>query len=508
MPRKSHDRIEEERKAVAAVLRSMPDGATQETLRERVAESVGREISYPAIRNRLLELERDGEIDRVDGRRRLPRYRAATMPSADLAGTNDEYSRARDRNWLGRGERPGDVEPVGLSVEAQSIRARLVRGRDERNDAGHVSAYDSTLLARYQPGHTWLLAAPLRERLARTGATAYLSAPPGSYPREVVRTLADELAMASLRFDRRDRKTDTEQGSAHRSGRPSRTGADERRGPGGGGGSAAPGELTRPLMRQTLLNHRAAVEHLVMHAATLIPDERNVLDAHALLSENLLANPEDEGRLRTRPHLEEAGTAPSASVAQFIAEQYEQLVTKWCAIPDPFEAGFFGLVFVPYLRPFTNVNGATARLIANLGFVRRNLAPVSFGMVPVDAYRDGMTAIREQRRTELLRDVFVAAYERSCEQFAVLRRGIGDPDPIRLHYRDELRQVVGEWVRGQQPPVLADLASWGSERGIPDMHRGAFAVAARDSLTRLRPTLLVRYGLTLEEFEAWKLKAA
>ena len=46
-----------------------------------------------------------------------------------------------------------------------------------------------------------------------------------------------------------------------------------------------------------------------------------------------------------------------------------------------------------------------------------------------------MLGVYELNRIELLRDVFVWAYERSCQQYLAVRRELVPPDTFRLRYR-------------------------------------------------------------------------
>jgi hypothetical protein len=50
---------------------------------------------------------------------------------------------------------------------------------------------------------------------------------------------------------------------------------------------------------------------------------------------------------------------------------------------------------------------------------------------------------------ELLLDVFVWAYERSCYRYVVVRDSVAEPDVFRMRYRNVLAGVVGGIVRGR-----------------------------------------------------------
>jgi molybdopterin-guanine dinucleotide biosynthesis protein A len=70
--------------------------------------------------------------------------------------------------------------------------------------------------------------------------------------------------------------------------------------------------------------------------------------------------------------------------------------------------------------------------------------------------------VYELRRTEMLRDLFIWAYERSAARYAAVRHSLGEPDPFRLRYRTALREIVGEVIRARMSrrQVTAHIAAW------------------------------------------------
>lgn len=81
---------------------------------------------------------------------------------------------------------------------------------------------------------------------------------------------------------------------------------------------------------------------------------------HGTLSENLLPDPEDEGRLRRMTVRIHDSTFLPLDVPQQIEEIFAQLLLTAAAIRDPFEQSFFLLVHIPYLQPFIDVNKRTS----------------------------------------------------------------------------------------------------------------------------------------------------
>ena len=110
----------------------------------------------------------------------------------------------------------------------------------------------------------------------------------------------------------------------------------------------------------------------------------------------------------------EKSTFHPLEVPQIIEECFNQLLATAAAIEDPFEQAFFAMVQLPYLQPFDDVNKRVSRIAANIPFIKRNLSPLSFTDVPRSTYTDAILGVHELNKVDLLKDVFIWAYERSA----------------------------------------------------------------------------------------------
>ena len=104
------------------------------------------------------------------------------------------------------------------------------------------------------------------------------------------------------------------------------------------------------------------------------------------------------------------------------------------------------LVHLPYLQPFSDINKRTSRLAANLPLFRANLCPLTFLDVPEQAYSRAMLGVYEMTRVELRRDLYVWAYERSTQEYLAIKQDLAEPDPLRLAWRDFIKQTIHEVV--------------------------------------------------------------
>jgi hypothetical protein len=256
---------------------------------------------------------------------------------------------------------------------------------------------------------------------------------------------------------------------------------------------------------QMILNHKDAIEFLVGAAEEIGFNRYTILNLHALLANNLLPDLAAAGRLR---HIQvgiERSTFHPLEVPQLIEECFDQILATTAAIEDPFEQAFCFMAQLPYLQPFDDVNKRVSRLAANIPLIKANLSPLSFTDVPRSAYTDAMLGIYELNKIDLLRDVFMWAYERSAARYAAVRQSLGEPDPFRLRHRAGLGEVVSEVIRGRmnKKAALAHLSSWTREN-IDPTEREQFREIAESELLGLHEGNFARYRISPAEFTDWR----
>lgn len=259
------------------------------------------------------------------------------------------------------------------------------------------------------------------------------------------------------------------------------------------------------LETQMILNHKAAIEFLVDSADKIDINKQTVLNVHALLSDNLLADPRACGRIRSKI----IGIAKSVyhplAVPDLINECFEQVLATAKAIRNPFEQAFFLMVHIPYLQPFEDVNKRVSRLIANIPLIRLNLSPLSFVDVPQKTYINGLLAVYELNQIDLLRDVFIWAYERSCALYSATRQTLGEPDPFRLRYRNLIFETIVNVVREQmnKKDAIKSIRMIAISSVPPD-DQSRFIETVEIELRSLHEGNIARYRLRPSEYEFWQ----
>jgi len=259
------------------------------------------------------------------------------------------------------------------------------------------------------------------------------------------------------------------------------------------------------LETQMILNHKDAIEFLVRH-----PDQANlttdvIISLHAFLSDSLMADPLSCGRIRNRAVEVWGSVYLPVTMPQRIEELFGIVIQMAAEIHDPFEQSFFLMVHLPYLQPFEDVNKRVSRLAANIPFIRHNLCPLSFIDVPQQAYVDAMLGVYELNRIELLRDVFVWAYERSCQQYVAVKQNLVPPDIFRLRYRQALSEVVAAIVRHDEPATV-EVVRQRIPIAVNKEDQEHFIELVQGEFKTLHRGNVIRFGIRPLEFSAWHEK--
>jgi len=454
---------EQELEAIVAIVAAHPDGVQVKTIRE------GLEFELPPrmLQRRLALLIEQKRLT-VEGRGRGSRYRLPDITGYSHVVLDDVTVEARGEVYV-------PVSPEGAAVK-QAVRNPI----QDRKPVG----YNRAFLDEYRPNDTYYLSPATRQHLLKIGRSQDTRHPAGTYVRQIFNRLLIDLSWNSSRLEGNTYSLlETERLLEL--------------------GEAAEGK--NALEAQMILNHKAAIEMLVEQAEDIGFNRYTILSLHALLSDNLLADSQACGRLRTI-RVGIGGTVyHPLEVPQLIDECFHQILDTAAAISDPFEQAFFVMVHLPYLQPFEDVNKRVSRLAANLPLIRDNLSPLSFVDVPKHAYAEGMIGVYELNQIELLRDVFVWAYERSCQRYSAVRQSLGEPDPFRLHYRELVSELIIEIVSNimDKKTATAFIKKRALE-SVPQADRARFIEVTETEVMSLHEGNIARYRLRPAQYQTWK----
>lgn len=449
--------------AVLEAIARIPDGARIEQIEESLPAPPNRRTLQRWL-NSLIAQERV----RREGQGRAVKYLRGKVISAQANSVASATATAHAEIL------------IPLSPEAKVVEKYVRQPLMQRKPVG----YNRAFLDDYRPNETCYLTQDIRDELLSQGQAVSSNEPAGTYARQLANRLLIDLSWNSCRLE----------GNTYSLLETERLISS---------GEAATGKDA--LEAQMILNHKEAIEFLIDSADEIGLNRYTLLNLHALLSDNLLDDPTASGRLRSIAVGIGQTTFLPLEGPQRIEECFEQVLDTAAAVRDPFEQAFFAMVHLPYLQPFEDVNKRVSRLAANIPLIQRNLCPLSFVDVSQTTYISAMLGIYELNRIELLRDVFVWAYKRSCARYSAVRQSLGDPDPFRLQHRQHITQLVAAVVRERlsKPQAISHIHRFAQEQiEAPDRER--FIEIVETQLLSLHEGNIARYRLRPSEFHAWR----
>ncbi len=451
---------------IVDIVRQGTDGARRSDIAKVLKEIPQRTLQYW-----LKSLVKDGRL-KQEGKGPVARYR---FPAA-TAEQRETVTRQ-----AGSEEEKAGEGVVPLSAESRKIRVYLRQPSGVRRAAG----YNRQFLDSYRPNTNFYLSPKERAHMAEVGKTKTAVEAAGTYAKQILNRLLIDLSWNSSRLEGNTYSLlDTRRLIEF--------------------GEEAQGR--NKLEAQMILNHKDAIAFLVSAADEIGFNRYTILNLHGILAQNLLSDEAAAGRLRRIAVGIEKSAFHPLEVPQLIEECFNQVLATAQAIHDPFEQSFFAMAQLPYLQPFDDVNKRVSRLAANIPFIRANLSPLSFTDVPRSTYTEATLGVYELNKVDLLKDVFIWAYERSAERYAAVRQSLGDPDPFRQRHREALRQLVGDVVRRSmdRKEATAYIAEWVNSNVAAD-ERGRFREMAESDLLSLHEGNFARLQVRPSEFAAWQI---
>ncbi|MDX8431755.1 MAG: Fic family protein [Candidatus Algichlamydia australiensis] len=454
MPKKNY---EKDYQQILHILEDFPDGAKVDDILSKINLSLSKRV----LQRRIANLLSDRRLV-AEGRNRARRYKLPCITKKTSLEKQLETSIT-----------------VLLSSEGKKIEAHVRSPIQKRN----YTNYNRKFLDDYIPNKTFYLDELTREELYDLGRSQDGYYPAGTFAREIFEPLLIDLSWNSSRLE----------GNTY-----SLLETDRLL------------KLNEPVKgkdiedTQMILNHKEAIEFLISLGENITVNRYTVLNLHALLSQNLISNPKACGRVRTIPVGIGKSVYMPLSIPQILEECFDQIIYKADAIKNPFEQAFFLMVHLPYLQPFEDVNKRVSRISANIPFIRENLSPLSFVDVPKDAYISGLLGIYELNRIELMRDVFVWAYTRSCHRYAAISRIAGEPDPNRLKYHKAINRIIFKVVEKKLDKLRAHQYIEKERVKAAPQDQEKFVEMVETELMALHEGNIARYRITPKLFEEWQ----
>jgi Fic family protein len=380
--------------------------------------------------------------------------------------------------------RQGDSKPfkdIPLSQESLRLLKYISQSLQAREPVG----YNQDFLQSYVPNQSFYLTHTQRAELVKVGTAESIERPAGTYARNILNRLLIELSWNSSRLEGNtysllETKRLIELGES------------------ASGKNAAEAQM--------ILNHKGAIEYIIESAAEEKITTHEVCSIHALLSENLLGDPSASGRVRQIAVGVSGTNYVPLENPHSLKECFEVFVEKINLIENPFEQSFFSLVHLSYLQAFEDVNKRTARLVANVPLIKKNLRPLSFMDVDKDAYASALLGVYERNDISLLRDLYLWAYTRSAQRYSAIQQSMGEPNLLKLKYRSDIheiiRTVILEKVAGSQ--VVHRIQSLMEMKKFPVADASELFKLIEIEIISLHDGNIARFKIRPADFQEWK----
>ncbi|MCY4148240.1 MAG: Fic family protein [Gammaproteobacteria bacterium] len=451
---------EQQLQDIEAVVSAHPEGISIQDIQKKM----GKEVARRTLQYHLKYLVNEGRLIR-GGNRRSTKY---LLPSITKGQAKTFEASKQELNL--------EFRPSKQGVKIQEYVRKPIQARN-------LVGYERTFLEMYRPNVTAYLSAREREHLREIGTPTSGEQPAGTFAKQILNRLIIDLSWNSSRLEGNTYSLlDTKRLIAF--------------------GHLAEGKTQ--LEVQMILNHKDAVEFLVHSAEEIGFNRYTILNLHALLANNLLADPESMGRLRRIAVGIEKSTFQPLQVPQLLEECFDQILTTAKVIENPFEQALFVMIHLPYLQPFDDVNKRVSRLAANIPFVKANLIPLSCTGVPTTAYTEAILGVYELNRIDLLKDVFIWAYERSAKRYRLVKQSLGEPDPFHQKHREALFEIVQAIVleRLDKNAAFQCIVAYAEKYIGPD-EKNQFRQVAENEVLGLHEGNFVRYRIKPTQFKAW-----
>tara|TARA_R110002049_G_scaffold308839_2_gene514425 strand:- start:12823 stop:14220 length:1398 start_codon:yes stop_codon:yes gene_type:complete len=432
--------------------------------RGKIAEKSSFQIESKTLQRRLSALVISGQVTKTGDRRGTKYHPVSKAPEEELRTNTPEIK---------AGEHPFFSES---SLKALKI-------LDQPPHTREIVSYNREFLEKYVPNETYYVSRKIRDKLGSIGQRVEETVAAGTYAKQICERLLIDLSYNSSRLEGNTYSLlDTERLVRE--------------------GITAEGKLHEDSVM--IMNHKEAILFLVENAQDIELNSFTILNLHNLLSQDLLANPNSCGNIRTMEVNIGRSTYTPLSNPHLIRECLELLLLKSKQITDPFEQSLFLLVQMSYLQAFEDVNKRTARLASNIPFIRDNLCPLSFTDISRQDYNAAMLLIYEKNDVSPMAEVFSHAYQRSCALYDGVKESIGEVDAYRVQYRQQRKQVMGQVVANNLhgEDVERHILGFCKEQSIEEPDR--FTAGALADLSSLHAGAIVGLGITAQQLEVWK----
>ena len=439
-----------------------------------IEHSLGFFIHKKTLHRRLRALIEEGVVN-TDGEKNNTKYYASKDKSIPKSVSMEQTEGRFNESLETKNE---NKHPI-FSGSAMSLLSYL----ETPSFARKKSSYQFAVVDNYIPNKTQYVPEKVRVRLYEAGKRVNGKLAAGTYAKKINQRLLIDLSYNSSRLEGNTySKLDTQKLIEQ--------------------GQSAEGKVHEETVM--IMNHKEAIEFLIENAEEIVINAFTIRNVHALLSQDLLTNPNACGNVRqVEVVIGKSAYLPLSNPHQL--EEYLSLILRKAEkIEEPFEKSFFLLLHLSYLQAFEDVNKRTARLSCNIPFIQHNLCPLSFIDVPQEDYFKSLLYFYETNQIEPALELFEWAYLRSCQQYHVVKESLGEIDTYRIQHRANRKIAMGHIIRQKLDEAAANqyFEQYCLDNNIPSVDK--FISMAFNDLAQLHEGSIIGLGITEKMFIEWK----
>ncbi len=448
-------KVQAEIEEIIAILQKNPEGLS----RGKVSEYMKFSINTKTLQRRLSRLV-DANLIAKQGEKKATKYYPSNVSQTKIKGHLTDMS----------------------SQIFSSKSQKSLKFLDTPRYAREKVSYNRELLDSYVSNKTAYVPNSLRMQLFKEGKRFDKTLAAGTYARQICQRLLIDLSYNSSRLEGNAySKLDTQKLVEE--------------------GITAEGKVYEEAVM--ILNHKEAIVFLVENAQEIELNSLTIRNLHHLLAQDLLANPDACGNVRSIEVDIEQSTYKPINNPHQLKELFELILFKARKIEDPFEQSFFLLVHLSYLQAFEDVNKRTSRLSCNIPFIKENLCPLSFIDVSREDYTAALLAFYEKNNIEPMLELFSWSYLRSCAQYGVVKKSLGEIDAFRIQYRQQRKEVMGLVVQKNLHGKKAEdfIEHFCQQYTIKDAAK--FTAMTLADLSILHAGAMIGLGITEAQLNQW-----
>ena len=429
-----------------------------------------------------LSISQISEFIVFSGNYKTMQRRLASLSNAGLILKIGD-KKARKYYPLKRSQKENNGQIKDKTYEIFSLKSQnLLKFLETPRHFREKMSYNRDFLDSYAPNKTVYVPEKVRKQLFKEGKRFDRVLAAGTYARQICQRLLIDLSYNSSRLEGNTySQLDTQKLVEE--------------------GITAEGKVHEETVM--IMNHKEAILFLVENAQDIELNSLTIRNLHHLLSQDLLANPEACGNIRSvEVDIGQSNYKPLNNPHQ-LKELFELILFKARKIEDPFEQSFFLLVHLSYLQAFEDVNKRTSRMSCNIPFIKENLCPLSFTDVSRDDYAAALLTVYEKNNVSPMLELFSWAYLRSCEQYGVVKKSLGEIDAFRIQYRQQRKEIMGLVVKKGLHGKLAEnlIEEFCQQYDIKDVEK--FTAMTLADLSTLHSGAIMGLGITEAQLNKW-----